>query len=596
LPNVSPPIGFGEEILQPPFGTVSDCFLILGSSIVFFLFASLLLTSLAFLFRIPISSSHFFVAAASTLLYAILSLFSDSGPKKVVNLSWVIFLLVLSFYLSLRISQSFFDISYDGQAYHQEAILQLNRGWNPFYEQMTSPQSNNMHRWLNHYSKGVWFYAAMIFKVTKDIESGKLFHLWLMIAALFVTLSFLLRIETVSRSLAVVIGLLVAFNPVSIYQSLSYYLDGQLMSLMIILVVVLGFIYRESKWIHYGSLLMVLSVLVNVKLTAGIYSGLILIGYLGMLWVKSKFEQFRRTLICALIALSLGFILFGFNPYITNTLQMGNPFYPALGTDRSDYTYPQFPANFIGKNSVYLLFYSIFSKSDNVRGLEKSAYLKIPFTVSKDELQAFTDTNAKQGGFGPLFGGGILLSFLIILGALWSLYSKPPKTAPQKSNLGAEEMSAKRASPSMIYLGLFCLALILATCLINPASSLARFVPQMWLFPMIAVLLGYSLKNKLFRILGHLVLIVLALNNVLVGYTYYQYNYKITGVYKQRLENLAGLSRESPIRFYFGHFLSSSILRFDGFGIVYSIAGKKEECPNGQRILPSSIIMKCEPG
>jgi len=116
----------------------------------------------------------------------------------------------------------------------------------------------------------------------------------------------------------------------------------------------------------------------------------------------------------------------------------------------------------------------------------------------------------------------------------------------------------------------------------------------MWLFPIIAVLLAYSLKNKVIRILGHLILMVLVLNNVLIGYTYYSYNFKITRVYNQRLEKLAVISQEKPVQFYFGHFLSSSILRFDRFGIVYSIAAKKEECSNGQRILPSSIILKCE--
>ena len=585
----------GPEIIQPALGRISDSFLILGSSIVFFLFASLLVSSLGFLFRIPITSYHFFLAAGITLPYVVISCFHHPAPNRFLATSVVFILLVSSFYSCLMISRNFFDLSYDGQAYHQEALIQLSRGWNPFYEELTSPQSNNMDRWLNHYSKGVWFYAAIIFKVTKDIESGKLFHFWLMIAALFVTLSFLLRIETLPRSLAVLISFLVAFNPVSIYQSLSFYLDGQLMSLMIILVVVLGFLYQDSKWAHYWLLLMVIPVLVNVKLTAGIYSGLILIGYMGMLWAKSKFEQFRKTLVCTLIAFLFGFILFGLNPYITNTFRMGNPFYPALGTDRSDYTYPQFPANFIGKNSVYLLTYSIFSKSDNVRGIERKAFLKIPFAVSKDELGAFTDTNAKQGGFGPLFGGAILLSFLIIIGAFLILYTRSKKTRPEKSNLGWEESAADGASSSNIYLGLFCLALVLATCLINPASSLARFVPQMWLFPIIAVLLGYSLKNKPFRILGHLVLMVLVLNNVLIGYTYYSYNLKITGVYNQRLEKLAALSQENPIQFYFGHFLSSSILRFDRFGIVYSIAGKKDECSNGKRILPSSIIMKCEP-
>jgi hypothetical protein len=138
------------------------------------------------------------------------------------------------------------------------------------------------------------------------------------------------------------------------------------------------------------------------------------------------------------------------------------------------------------------------------------------------------------------------------------------------------------------------LALVLATCLINPASSLARFVPQMWLFPIISVLLAYSLKNKVIRILGHLTLMVLVLNNVLVGYTYYQYNLKITRIYNQRLEKMAVISQENPMQFYFGHFLSSNTLRFDRFGIVYSIVRKKEECRNGQRILPNSIIIKCE--
>jgi hypothetical protein len=582
-----------RESLSHPAGRGSDSFLIFGSSIVFFLFASLLVSSVAFVLRVPITSSHFFLAAGITLPYVVFScnLHPRSNPWFATSLVFI--LLVSSFSVSLLISGNFFDLSYDGQAYHQEALIQLHRGWNPFYEPLTSPQSNDMQRWLNHYSKGVWVYATMIFKVTGDIESGKLFHFWLMIAALFTTLSFLLRFESLSRSSAVLISFLAAFNPVSIYQSLSFYLDGQLMSLIVILVAVLGLIYRESRWIHYSSLLMVIPVLVNVKLTAGIYAGLILTGYLGMLWVKSKFEQFRKTLGTALIAFLLGFLLFGFSPYITNILQRENPFYPALGTDRSDYTYPQFPANFIGKNPAYLLFYSIFSKSDNVRGADRMAYLKIPFTLSKDELGAFTDTNPKQGGFGPLFGGALLLSFLVILGALRSLPSPPPQTPREESKPGEREKALERSSSPNISLALFCLALLLAVCLINPASSLARFIPQMWLFPVITVLLAYSLKNKGLRILGHLILLVLVLNNVMIGYSYYSYNLKITRLYNQRLERMAALSREEPIHFYFGHFRSSNTLRFDRFGIVYSVVEKKEECPGGKRILPNSIILEC---
>jgi hypothetical protein len=180
------------------------------------------------------------------------------------------------------------------------------------------------------------------------------------------------------------------------------------------------------------------------------------------------------------------------------------------------------------------------------------------------------------------------------MGILLILYSRSKKKGSEKNNLGGKESVADGASLADIYLGLFSLALVLATCLMNPASSLARFVPQMWLFPVIAVLLAYSLKNKALRILGHLILMALVLNNVLIGYTYYSYNIKTTRLYNQRLEQMAAISRENPIQFYFGAFLPSNTLRFDRFEIAYSIVKRREDCLNGQRILPNSIIMKCE--
>lgn len=568
---------------------ISTFFLFLGANIVFFCFSSILITSVGFIFRIPVTTAHFYLAATITLIHVIIFAFCLPNPNKLFIILAALVLLILTFLSSLWISEKFFDLSYDGQAYHQEAIVQLHNGWNPFYEQLTSQQCNNMHRWLNHYSKGVWYYSALIFKSMKNIERAKLFHFWLISAAFLFTLSLLLQFTTLSPALAVFTSLLVAFNPVSIYQSLSFYLDGQLMSLMVIFVVVLSFIYREAQKIHYWLLLIVTSVLINTKLTAGIYAGLIIIGFLAMLWFKSKFKQLRHTLICAFIAFILGFVLCGFSPYMTNLLQKKNPFYPALGTDRADYTYPQFPANFINKNSFSLLFYSIFSKSDNVRGPDKRAFLKIPFTISRDELNAFTDTNAKQGGFGPLFGGAILLSFLIIIGSLALLYRSWSRRLSKNFLKDSQEISRVNIS-----LGLFCLALVLVTCLINPASSLARFIPQMWLFPIIAALLAYSLKNYLLRIVAHLILITLLINNILIACTYYRYNFKITEVYVQRLKQMAIISREKPLQIHFGHFLSSNILRFNHYGINYSIVGKKEECSNGQRILPNSILLRCE--
>ncbi len=74
---------------------------------------------------------------------------------------------------------------------------------------------------------------------------------------------------------------------------------------------------------------------------------------------------------------------------------------------------------------------------------------------------------------------------------------------------------------------------------------------------------------------------------------YYKYNLEITRLYKDRLEKFSTTSKQDAIKFYFGDFKSSHTHRFDKFGINYEIIENKEDCNNGQRILPHSILLKC---
>jgi hypothetical protein len=580
-------------VRSSPPGAAARIFLLYGASVLSFLFFCLATSAAGFFFGAPISSSHFYLAGALTLLFAVFSCSICPFRGRVLDSILVIALLLLTFGLSFEIARSFFDLSYDGQAYHQEAVIHLSKGWNPFHENLEEWQVNRMGRWLQHYSKGVWFWETILFKATGSLEGAKVFHPWLMTGAFFMVLSFFRHFRVIPFLPALLISLLAAFNPVAIYQSLSFYLDGQLMSLMLILIVILAFMYREPSPYFYFLLFMDIAVLVNVKLTAAMYVVILLAGYLVVLWIKGKRSSVLPVFGTAAAGLLLGLLVFGFSPYVTNTLQKGNPFYPALGTDRSDYTNPQFPANFQGRNSLSLLFFSIFAKSDNVRGNEKRAYLKIPFTVSPDELKAFTDTNAKQGGFGPLFGGAVLISFLIYTVALRRLSFFPFSMAHGKSADGRP--SPEPADRSPIILGLFSSGVLFASSLINPASSLARFIPQMWLFPIFALLLAYSLKGKFLRFAGHLLLLTLLANNILIAGAYYSYNAKITKLYHERLKGFATASEETPLHFYFGHFRSSSMLRFDEFGIRYQVVETKKDCHQGQRILPNSIVLKCDP-
>ena len=87
----------------------------------------------------------------------------------------------------------------------------------------------------------------------------------------------------------------------------------------------------------------------------------------------------------------------------------------------------------------------------------------------------------------------------------------------------------------------------------------------------------------------------LLLNNALVASAYYKYNYEITRIYRQRLGSLAAESWKNPPFFHFGHFRAGNTWRFERLGVVFEVVERKEECGNGQRILPNSIVLKCAP-
>ena len=74
------------------------------------------------------------------------------------------------------------DNSWDGLAYHQEAVLRLAAGWNPLFESSGS-YGTGEELYLDHYAKGPWIAAAAVLKATGHVEAGKAFNLTTMLAA-----------------------------------------------------------------------------------------------------------------------------------------------------------------------------------------------------------------------------------------------------------------------------------------------------------------------------------------------------------------------------------------------------------------------------
>jgi hypothetical protein len=101
--------------------------LIFGSHRIF-QFVTILFVSAGFFFHVSITPYHLYLSLFSLAAFMVASGFIFPSRKKLLAFLLLSGLLAGSFYLSFEVSQSFFDISYDGQAYHQEALIQLVRG------------------------------------------------------------------------------------------------------------------------------------------------------------------------------------------------------------------------------------------------------------------------------------------------------------------------------------------------------------------------------------------------------------------------------------------------------------------------------------
>jgi len=461
-------------------------------------------------------------------------LYKYYSKNNLINLG-IIFVLLSFFSIGTVLISKIYDISYDGQAYHQEAIIQLSDNWNPVYEEVDSKHS----LWLNVYPKASWIFSASIYKLTNNIESGKILDWILIIISFCLSLSTLLYYKKISIVYAFIISFLLAFNPVSIYQSLTYYVDGQIVSLLISLIAVsLLFLVDDNKNIIRGIFLIIISLLIGIKFTGLIGGVIILLCLLWFLYFK-QYKSIKDLLIFGIIGFLIGIIVIGFNPYITNTNKYDQPLYQIVGKDKSPILEQNLPPDLYNKSIIQKLFITTFYATYD--SLVEKSKLKIPFTVSELEKHSLRGTGARLGGFGPLWGGVVILSLLLLLVSF--LYDK------------------KRP----IYVTGFIVSLFI-TFIINPGFWWARYSPQWYLFPVMVIGLGIVLfKRSIFIfILTNIIIIILYLNIGII----FKENFINTRILNQNIKAQLNMIKDKNIIVYFGNH-ESNRLRLEAYNISY---------------------------
>ncbi len=508
--------------------------LIFASGIIFFCFSIFTVSLLTLLFKQNLSSVQFYCGTLLTLLFTVFS-------ARFLKLKWFVglgafVLIAISVFGSLLISRQFMDLTYDGQSYHQAGVIALDKGWNPLYQELPEGfVSKNMRIWTSSYPHANNYDSLAVYKVTGNLEDGKLFGFLIVLAcAIF---AFLAAASATKRVFEpIVISLIVSISPVSLMQVFSFGLDGQFYCLATMFFATLVMIYQKvDVRLNYLNLFFLIVLLVNNKLTSVAYLAVFIFVYAVALFInkiklKVIFRQISYLFACLLIA----FLGFGFQPFVTNFRTHLTPLYPAMVVKKDDFKYDfteNRPSNWKSSNTLALFASSIFFKTNGDFFPPKdAAEFKIPFTFTEKELKSFVYLGPKSGGFGVMFSGIILLTLIILLMYLFD----------------------KRSKYKLLFLS--TLLGLIASCLINPLSNNARYVPQLWLFAPIVILFCFHNRGVKYYVISGLIVLTIFVNGYLIFNNDYGFNKDGSNQNRQALQQLSKLSESKPIIVNFGPF------------------------------------------
>lgn len=370
---------------------------------------------------------------------------------------------LLSLTFSLITTAVLYDVSYDGNTYHQGSIIQMLNGWNPFHSPET-PQN----LWIVHYAKGLEIVASTISICFNRIECGKSVNILLILSSILITASFIRReLPRLSLRKITLLTSLLSLCPVVIRQAYIYYNDYPLYTFMLLEVIALIEIYRNNRNHNAWIILIATSLFAAVtKFTVGFYIFLTLA--IGIIWI---FFTPKRRVSYTLAAISIiliivGFGIMGYHPYITNTIDRGNPFYPLIGSN-VDIMTNNTPELYSEGNRFSNLLRSLF-----YNGLGTDIW--IPFAT--DSIRDYyIGYDSRIAGFGPFFVYTLMTSIV-----LWI------------SIAGKKRHQTTTQSKQALFFGITAVLLIMG-CFIFEQSWWARYVPFLWAVPVILLL--YSEYN-----------------------------------------------------------------------------------------------------
>ena len=515
--------------------TANNDFL-LGIFLLSMFYFVMLITSIMFVFKQPISSLQI---VFSLVCSAIIIFFLTNNVKKVCTITlFGISIIVLTIFLC----NYFHDISFDGNTYHKTITGFMKNGWNPLYVTFYDfakdffPFVTSKQTWYDAYPKGSEIWGACIYAITENIESGKNYNLISSLMVFFIGHAFLRSITSLRLWQVKVCAFFLAFHPVILAQMFTYYNDGFMWN--IILVCIFACFYLtfsnssvQEQLVCFGIIFAAINVAFNIKFSAMIFLAFPCISMFVYWWIRK--EEYSRkfvyhSFIVFIISVISALTITGSTSYMINVIRHQNPVYTMIGKGSTDIITAQTPLSYKKLSHFERFIGSMFSKTSNNQSISKIEW-KIPFTYSQSEINYAKHVDTRIAGWGVLFSGILCLSIVVLV----CTYTK-----------------WKRKKPRITHIISIFFLVILLNIFFVPGMFWARYSVFFLYIPVCAVLFLFidyneSCNKHFYKIISAFTISGLLFLNLIPNILWLQKLYKISTRNAneiQQIKNLANIS------------------------------------------------------
>ena len=509
------------------------------------------LSAIGFLFGASVGR----LQAACGMLLAVLLLLRQhrGGRARWLSVSCLIAVLAGGLFLSAATV----DLTYDGWAYHQPGVIALSHGWNPVTEPIfgkwwaryspsigypsNGPSIDALSTTV--YPKALWILGAQAVVWGLPLDAGK-YPALLLIFVVGLTALRALRLRGIPNSWAYPLSVLTALNPVCVVQSTTFYVDGALGSCLAILIFSL-LSYDVTRSGRDLALALCAALLAcNLKFTGPVYTALILLPF-AVWWLLERRLVARDLLICGIAASVL--LASSINPYFTNLRNFASPVYPLNEWDVME---DQMSPGFLKEHSLKKLLISLTFSNLADRAFDNPATDERNFTSpfqsrGFDEFKKFGSTaDLRIGGFGPFFG----ITLAVTLLAAGLLIRGP------RNGIGF----------ATVALG------TLLSIVVNPQMWWARFVPQMWLLPVLVA--TAASRAQVTKALALIIVLLLGVTSLIAVIGRATSSYVVTLAFRDNLKSLGDAPLLVDTSVSELHFLATLTYRLHERGTTFEVA------------------------